>query len=285
MTYTHNDFKYIDIHTHFFPPNIFEAIWKFFEMPDHTGHIRGWSINYKLPISELIKLLEEHNVEAFTTLNYAHKSGVAEYINDWTINFVKEQKKAIPFGCVHPEDKNKVEYVRDLFDVHDFIGLKVQPLVQNFHVADTRMDEIYKLIVDRGKWFLIHAGTAPYRNEYVGFKYFEKFIEKYPDMKVIVAHMGAFEYKKFFKLIEKHENLYFDTAMIYIPQNIFRERVVKRPDEEELLTNQEKILYGSDFPNIPYEYERSSKGFFELNLSKDFYNRIFYENAKKLLNL
>ncbi|MHA1150520.1 MAG: amidohydrolase family protein [Promethearchaeota archaeon] len=285
MIYTHNDFKYIDIHTHFFPPNIFDAIWKVFEMPDYTGHIRGWSINYKLPINELIELFEEHNVEAFTTLNYAHKRGVAEYFNDWTVKFVKKQKNAIPFGCVHPEDKNRVAYIRELFDTYNFTGIKVQPLVQNFHVADKRMNEIYELIVDKGKWLLVHAGTAPYRNEYVGFKYFKEFINKFPDINVIVAHMGAFEYRKFFKLTESHENLYFDTAMIYIPQNVFRERIVRRPDAEELLSYQDRILYGSDFPNIPYEYERSTKGFFKLALPKAFYKKIFYENAKKLFKL
>ena len=285
MTFQHKDFEYIDIHTHFFPAKIFEAIWKFFEMPSETGHVRGWSINYKKPTNELVEFLKSMNIKAFTTLNYAHKKGVAEYINNWTKEFVKKYKESIPFGCVCPEDENRVEYITDLFDNHNFVGLKVQPLVQNFYASDERMDPIYDLIVDRGKWYLIHAGTAPYKNPYVGYKHFKKFIDKYPDMNVIVAHMGAFEYKKFLKLIDHHENLYFDTAMIYIPKNIFRERVAIRPDSEELLLNQDKILFGSDFPNIPYDYECSTEGFFQMDVSKRFLKKIFYENAKKLFNI
>ena len=285
MTYSHFDFEYIDIHTHFFPYEIFKAIWDFFEQKDHQGTVRGWNIYYKLRPEELIKILKNHRVKAFTTFNYAHKEGIANYINEWTKNFVENHKNAIPFGCIWPDDKDRVEYIQKLFDVYNFTGLKVQPLVQNFYPYDERLNQVYELIVDRGKWYTIHAGTAPYKNQYVGYKHFIKLMKKYPNMNVIVAHLGAFEYKKFFHLMDKYENLYLDTAMIYIPNNIFPERIVKRPKREDLLSYQDRILFGSDFPNIPYEYEHSTKGLFELNLPKKFYEDIFYNNAKKLFNI
>lgn len=285
MTYKHEDFKYIDAHAHFFPPNIFEAIWNVFELKDPQGNMVGWPIKYKIPVEEMVKLLEEKNVKAFTTLNYAHKKGVARYINDWTVEFVKKYKNAIPFGCVWPEDDDREVYLRELFDEHEFCGIKVQPLVQNFYPWDERMDSIYRLIVNRGKWFVLHAGTAPYRNQFVGYKHFIKMLHKFPNMNIIVAHLGAFEYDKFFSLLEKHENLYFDTTMVFIPNNVFRERKAKRPKSEELVSYQDRILYGTDFPNIPYEYERSTAGLLEIGLSKQFYKKIFHDNAKKIFNL
>lgn len=285
MGYTHSDFEYIDVHTHFFPPKIFRAIWNYFENPDEQGNRRGWPIKYKLSTVDLVQFLKNQNVEAFTTYNYAHKEGVANFINEWTKDFTKNHKNAIPFGCVWPEDKDRVKYITKLFDEYNFMGIKVQPLVQNFQVNDERMYEIYDLIVDRGKWFTIHAGTAPIRNSFVGFKYFKNFIDNYPNMNVIVAHMGAFEYKKFLSILDRHENVYLDTAMIYIPNNIFPEKKVKRPKREELISYQDRILFGSDFPNIPYEYEHSTKGLFELDMPKDFYKDIFYNNAKKLFNI
>lgn len=282
MSYTHQDFNYIDTHVHFFPSTLFKAIWKFFERPDNDGNVRGWPINYKLPNDELVRVLESKNVDAFTTLNYAHKQGIAEDLNEWTVEFNKNYDKTIPFGTVWPTDEDKEKYVRYLFDEHDFIGIKTQPLVQKFSVNDARMDCIYELIVDRGKWYYVHAGTAPYRNDYVGFKYFKPFIEKNPNIKVIVAHFGAFEYQKFFKLLDKYENLYLDTAMVFIPSNIFPERKVKQPSREELLSYQDRILFGSDFPNIPYEYENATKGLLGLDLPRSFYENIFYKNAKRL---
>ena len=285
MTYSHYDFKYIDVHSHFFPPEIFKAIWRTFEIKDKDGNARGWTVKYKLSTEDLVKFLESRNIEAFTTLNYAHKKGVANFINEWVVEFIKKYKNAIPFACVWPDDEGRVENIRSLFEDYNFRGIKIQPLVQNFYPNDERMYKVYDLILDRGKWISFHIGTAPQRNRYVGYKNFKKFLDKYPSAKVIVAHMGAFEYKKFLNLLDTHENIYLDTTMIYIPNNIFNERENTRPNHEELLSYQDRILYGSDFPNIPYEYERSTQGLLELDLSRDFYENIFYNNAKKLFNI
>ena len=285
MPFTHNDFKYIDAHSHFFPPQIFNAIWSYFEQTDDNGNTKGWPINYKLPTEELVRFLESQNVKAYTTYNYAHKEGVAEFINEWVKEFCTTHKNAIPFGCVWPDDKNRTEYIRRIIEDYNFFGIKIQPLVQEFYPDDKRMYEVYNYLLDQGKWICFHAGTAPYRNKYVGYRNFIEFLDRYPDMKVLIAHMGAFEYKKFLHLLDKHENLYLDTAMIYIPDNIFPERESKRPTPEDLVSYQDRILFGSDFPNIPYDYQFSTKGLLELELSRNFYQNIFFNNAKRLFSV
>ena len=116
MSFNHFDFEYIDAHCHFFPPEIFKAIWDYFELKDARGNLQGWPINYKDSIDNLTNILKKNRVKHFTTLNYAHKPGVAEYINDWTFEFVKKYQNAIPFGCVWPEDKNREEYISRLFE-------------------------------------------------------------------------------------------------------------------------------------------------------------------------
>ncbi|MEJ2277445.1 MAG: amidohydrolase family protein [Candidatus Lokiarchaeota archaeon] len=268
MKYSPNDFKIIDSHIHFFPPRIFKAIWEFFEIPDKNGRPKGWPIKYKLETEELVKFLKSQNIQNFTTFNYAHKKGVAEYINNWTYQFVKKHDNAIPFGCVWPGDKDRIDYVQKIFDQFKFKGLKLQLLVQNFFPDDDRMTPIYKLVIDRGKWINFHVGTAPYRNKFVGYNQFNKFIKKFPNINVIVSHMGGFEYNKFLKFLDHYENLYLDTAMIYIPNNIFPERKPKLPNKEELIRYSDRILFGSDFPNIPYDYENSRKGLLNLDLPK-----------------
>lgn len=285
MSYDHLDFEYIDAHCHFFPPKIFESIWSFFESKDSQGKLRGWPIYYKESTENLINILKSNRVKYFTTLNYAHKPGVAEYINEWTFKMIKRYRNAIPFGCVWPEDKNREEYVNKIFEEFQFLGIKIQPLVQNFYLDDDRLNNIYKLIIDQGKWLIAHIGTAPYRNKYVGFHIFQRFIEKYPNMNVIIAHMGAFEYNKFLSLLDRYDNLYLDTTMIYIPNNIFRERVTKRPGYDALLKYQKKILFGTDFPNIPYNYKNSTRGLLDLGLPRQFYENVFFNNAKKIFNL
>ena len=278
MVYSREDFQYIDVHTHFFPPDMFNSIWDWFEKVK-------WEIKYQLPTEELVNLLKNHNVKAFTTHNYAHKRGIAEKMNEWTHNFVNNHSNAIPFGTVWPEDENREEYTKKIFETYKFQGIKIQPLVQEFYPNDPRMTKVYKIIEDYDGFITWHAGTAPYRNEYVGLKNFQKFLDNFSDMKMIIAHMGAYEYDKFIKLLDKHNNMYLDTAMIFIRNNIFPERKVKQPKPEILQSYQDRILFGSDFPNIPYPYEQSILGLLDLDLSRNFYKSIFFKNAKKIFSL
>jgi len=62
MTFSHSDFEFIDCHSHFFPPQFFQAIWNFFERKYERSNIRGWPIKYKLSTDELVKFLESKNV-------------------------------------------------------------------------------------------------------------------------------------------------------------------------------------------------------------------------------
>jgi len=107
MVYELCDFKYIDAHTHFFPPTLFKAIWDYFELPDNDGNPQGWNINYKLKLEDLLNFLRQRGVKYLTTFNYAHKIDISESINDWTFQFTQNHQDAIGFGCCWPGDTNK----------------------------------------------------------------------------------------------------------------------------------------------------------------------------------
>jgi predicted TIM-barrel fold metal-dependent hydrolase len=287
MSFSDSDFKYIDMHTHFFPTEIFKAIWTYFEQPAKDGNPQGWEIHYKLSNEKLVEILKSKNIERYTTFNYAHKAGIAEYINKWTYEFVKKNKDAIAFGCISPEDKNCVDEVKKIFNEYNFYGIKLQLLVQNFYPLDERMIKVYDVVLDNDKWINFHVGTAPYKNQYVGYKNFIKFLEKFPNVNVVISHLGMYEFQKFFNLLDSYENLFLDTTMVYIPLDLFKKwhKEIKLPPSELLLSYQDRILFGSDFPNIPYEYEVSTKGLLDLGLPRKFYEDIFYNNAKRILNL
>ncbi len=110
---------------------------------------------------------------------------------------------------------------------------------------------------------------------------------------MIIAHMGGYEYRDFFKIVEKYPNVYLDTTMVFIPRRVHvfpeADNPINFVGRSCLCTFLEEysgqILYGSDFPNIPYNYEESINGLFELELSKSTYQNIFFNTAKKLFKL
>lgn len=64
------------------------------------------------------------------------------------------------------------------------------------------------------------------------------------------------------------DNLYLDTAIVFIPLDLFTKWKTnfQHPVKEMIISYQNRILYGSDFPNIPYNYDISIQGLLDLEL-------------------
>jgi predicted TIM-barrel fold metal-dependent hydrolase len=242
--------------------------------------------------------VQNFQLSKFLVLNYAHKKGVAPWLNKWTYDFCSEEDRkgiAIPFGTIHPEDEKKSEQMDIIFGSYGFEGLKLQLMVTDFHIWDKRMDTVYKKIIDYNKVLMPHIGTGPsYSNfhpgktiecPFVGVKHLRKFLKNYPEMKIIVPHLGAAEYEEMWRLIEEYPNLYFDTAMIGVKNNPAFDDGLGLISNERFYNLADRLLFGSDFPNIPYGYHLGIEGWLDRGMKKDFYEKLFYSNAKKLFNL
>ena len=274
------------MHTHFFPEPLFASIWEYFAA-------RSWKIRYKGSTDELARTLLDFGVDRFTTYNYAHKAGMAADLNDWTEAFARRHPGAIPFATVHPGDEGNARMLETLFDQRGFVGIKLQPLVSDFYPDDERMTDVYRAVCERGRILAIHAGTAPVANRYVGAGHFEPVMEAFPRMKVIVAHMGAFESERFFAMARRYPNLYLDTSVNFIDPSVMSELVrrgefppLELPvgfDHDALLELSDRILFGSDFPNIPYAYNDCVDSILALGLGGEFERAVFFENARRLL--
>jgi hypothetical protein len=277
--------RIIDMHSHFFPERLFASIWDWFAL-------RNWGIRYKMSPAELAITLHEQGVRAFVTYNYAHKPGMAGDLNRWTADFVRGQPGAIPFATVFPGDEGNVPMLVTLFD-EGFAGIKIQPLVSDFYASDPRMNEVYELVVARGKILAVHAGTAPVANRYVGADHFEPVMRAFPEMKVVVAHMGAFEFERFFRLVREYPNVYLDTSVSFIDPELVAGLVARGEfppleipasfDRATLLELSDRLLFGSDYPNIPYTYGDCIESILALGLGEEFERKVFFENAENLL--
>ena len=97
----------------------------------------------------------------------------------------------------------------------------------------------------------------------------EGVLRNFPKLRICVPHLGFDEISAYKKLIEKYDNLWLDTTMVLA--DYF-------PIEEIIELNSfriDRIMYGSDFPNIPYAWDR------ELNWLKT--SGLPYDNLKWIL--
>lgn len=87
----------IDVHTHFMPKSVMDKVWGYF---DSAGPMIGrpWPIAYRLAEEERVHRLREFGVRAFTSMIYPHKHAMAEWLNQWAVEFAAQT----PIACTQP---------------------------------------------------------------------------------------------------------------------------------------------------------------------------------------
>src|SRR3990167_7644035 len=209
----------IDFHTHFFPDGVFTAICRWFKEVD-------WPVLHQQSIEERITHLKAQGVSQVVSLHYTHKAGMAETLNRFAFDLAQKHSDfIIPFGSLHPDDKNKTGILKQCFGEFGFKGIKIHSHVQKVASDDSSMDEIYQVCSQYKKIVLIHCGTGPHFKDKPGRGYgydvatvtgvtrFEAAIKRFPDIKFVVPHLGYEEIREFFSLLDKYPNLYLDTSM------------------------------------------------------------------------
>ena len=104
-------------------------------------------------------------------------------------------------------------------------------------------------------------------------------LRNFPGLKVCVPHLGFDEITAYRKLIEKYDTLWLDTTMMLADYFPLEDRV------ELDGFRMDRILYGSDFPNIPYAWDRELKRLETAGLSWSQLEWILHKSAVDLFRL
>jgi predicted TIM-barrel fold metal-dependent hydrolase len=268
------DHPLIDIHTHLMPERLFEAVRKYFR-----AHL--WHPRYDAPIDELVQTLLESGVSRFVFMPYAHRAEMSRSLNHWVANVQATfAPHAIGFGTFHPDDAEALpELVDEAFGKLGLRGAKLHPQVGRFALDDPRLDPLYARAVEYGALLLIHAGRRPEANEHVGARAFARLMRRFPRLKVVVAHSGADEFDAFFDMCGIYEGVFLDTAMV------FNKYLGGPPPIQRVLEFQDRVVFGSDFPNIPYRLESAIQAILDLRLGRTLEEKLLCTNAARLLGL
>lgn len=268
----------IDVHVHYFPPEVFRALWRFFEKSSHGL----WDIKYKIYGENQIQALKNYGVERFTTLVYAHKPGMAQYLNDYVKEAADQFNEILPFGTIYAGDGNCQKEARKLFEEYNFLGIKMHPYVTRESLDDRRFFSVYEIMETMARVLVCHPGSGPIFKQKDGFIRLKKILRMFPNLKVVVAHCGAREYDEYQDLAGEFEHVYFDTAMNCVDTPVFKDNC---PEIEFFKKLEDRVLFGTDFPNIPYDYTEQIKSIMQFKLGRKIEQKIFQSNAGKLFNL
>jgi hypothetical protein len=272
----------VDLHTHFLPPRVTEKVRAQF---DAAGPLIGrpWPLHYRDCDEALVEVLRDLGVQRFTALAYAHRPGMAEFLNDWSDGFADRVPEAARCATFYPEP-SAATYVAERVAGGTEVW-KVHVQVGGFDVRDPLLDEAWGVLADAGSPVVVHAGSGPVATEFTGPGPVAELLARHPRLQLVVAHAGAPEYADFLDLAERHERVALDTTMVFTD---FFDRMgaayppALLPRLRDLgLAGQ--VFLGSDFPNIPYPYEHQLDALGRLGLGDDWLRAVLWENGAALL--
>ncbi|MDN6351273.1 MAG: amidohydrolase, partial [Yaniella sp.] len=201
----------IDLHVHFMPDNVQQKVWGFFDRLPEMGE-PAWLINYRYSDEQRVAILREIGVTAFSTLNYAHRPGMAAWLNDYSKAFAAQYDDAIHSATFFPEPGVEDMVGQVLEDGAQIFKIHIQ--VGAFSAMDPMLASSWQLVASAGVPVVIHCGNGPHEGEFTGPGPIFELAEKYPDLVLVVAHAGLPEYEQFAELARRAPNVYLDTTMV-----------------------------------------------------------------------
>jgi predicted TIM-barrel fold metal-dependent hydrolase len=240
-----------------------------------------WQPRYDAPTEKLVAQLLKAGASRFVFMPYAHRGEMSRSLNHWAANVQTTfAPEGIGFGTFHPDDDALIpELADEAFGQLGLRGAKLHPQVGRFGLDDPRLDPLYARAVEHGALLLVHAGRRPEPSDYVGAQVFARVMRRFPRLRVIVAHAGADEFESFFDLCGVYEGVFLDTAMV------FNHYLGGPPPIQRVLEFQDRVVFGSDFPNIPYRWEAAVESILDLRLGRTLEEKLLCTNAARLLGL
>ncbi|WP_327639755.1 amidohydrolase [Kribbella sp. NBC_00482] len=270
----------VDVHVHFLPDRVMNAVWAYFDQAsEHYG--ADWPITYRTSVEERLKTLDSLGVRAFPALVYPHKPGMAASLNAWARDFASVTPACVASGTFFPEP-SAAGYVREALELGTRI-FKVHVQVGDYDPRSGELDDVWGQLAEAGVPVVVHCGSGPIPGRHTGPGPMGEVLRRHPQLTAVIAHLGMPEYAEHLALTS-YPNVHLDTTMALTP---FTESLMPFPRDlvPRLADLQDRIVLGSDFPNIPYEYAVQLTSLESLDLGDDWLRAVCWANGSRLLGL
>jgi predicted TIM-barrel fold metal-dependent hydrolase len=269
----------IDVHTHFMPERLLAAVRAYF---DAAGPLIGrpWPIVYRQDEEARVAALRAFGVGTFTAMLYPHKPGMARSLNDWAADFAARTP-----GCLHTATFFAEPAAAG--DVGRALGqgarvFKCHLQVGDFDPNDPVLDEAWGLLADAGAPVVTHCGSGPVPGRYTGPDPVAKLLARHPRLRLVVAHLGMPEYAEFLDLAERHDSVLLDTTLAFTPFIDDNFAPFPRAGLPRLRDLGDRVLLGTDFPNIPHSYPDALESLERAGLGTPWLRAVCHDNAAGL---
>jgi hypothetical protein len=279
--------RLVDVHTHFMPERLLAAVRAYF---DTAGPLIGrpWPIVYRQGEQARVTALRAFGVSTFTAMLYPHKPGMARSLNEWAAGFAARTPDCLHTATFFAEPSAAGDVRRALGQGARVFKCHLQ--VGDFDPNDPLLDEAWGELAAAGVPVVTHCGSGPVAGRYTGPGPVARLLARHPRLRLVVAHLGMPEYAEFLGLAERHDSLLLDTTMAFTP-------FIEAPSSAgggapfpaaelpRLRDLGDRVLLGSDFPNIPYPYPEALESLERAGLGAAWLRAVCRDNAARLFGI
>lgn len=277
----------VDIHTHFLPARVMRKVWAYFDRSEeHYG--MPWPVRYRHAERTRVQILRDLGVVAFAPLVYPHKPGMAEWLNGWIAEFAAGVPEAVPTATIFPEP-GVARYLEEALS-NGARCVKVHVQVGAFDPRDEQLREAWGLLAEAGVPAVVHCGHGPLRGTHTGLDLFEEVLRQHPRLTAVLAHAGMPDYAAALDLVERYPRVHVDATMVGVA--FTEEHIGPLPEDwtSRLVANADRVVLGTDFPNIPQPYAEQLAAIAgwaaaDDRLGLDFLRSVLHETPARLLGL
>jgi predicted TIM-barrel fold metal-dependent hydrolase len=183
------------------------------------------------------------------------------YTNNKYIANICREKPDIFIGFGHFDNFSESNIKKQFkeFIKWGFKGIKIHPSSQGISLRDKRLDIIFKLCQNNGFCVVIDSFLRSSKillEEMTPYE-IDRIAKKYPNLKIIIAHMGASRVMDALFVAKSNKNVYLEASIIL---DYFKGSSIIYDAEYAFRHLDQKIVFGSDFPEImPIEYIKLMK--------------------------
>ena len=168
--------------------------------------------------------------------------------NDAIANYARtDPKRLVGFMSIDPHDPNAIEELERCVGHLGLQGIKMSPVYQNFDPGSSIATVIHARAEKLGLPILTHAamqGISKASLDWASPLSYDPVARQFPNLKIILAHMGLPWFVDAMVMVRKHPNVYADISCGHL-RPWWMYQALAAFHESGVL---DKLLFGSDFP-------------------------------------
>jgi predicted TIM-barrel fold metal-dependent hydrolase len=271
----------VDVHVHAMPDRLQQAVWRYFDGLDDPP----WPIRYRDGLEARLDQLRSFGVLAHTALAYAHRPGMLDWLNGFTLDLADAHQQVVPTFTVYPEE-GVTDAVADAL-ARGGVVCKVHTQLSRYVLDHPALTDSWRLMEEARTLVVAHT-SAVYGveggRETSGGAQVARVRSAHPDLRLCIAHLGLPDPDgSQWRAIEHLDGVWTDVsaALVEPPAAV---APVDGPDDRALVRRLgSSLLFGSDFPSVPYSYADQLRGLGRLGLDPDALRAVLHDRAVGLL--